>query len=128
MSATPSEPIFTGSFSSTWASPGRRRRPSTRPSPARWARCGPAGSRSGSASRAPAPEAPEIEIGEPEDVPELLVEIDVPEDASDEDVIALVGELVLHADDLHRTMGGHGLKVERLEVHQDAGVPGGARG
>jgi hypothetical protein len=66
---------------------------------------------------------------EPAGDAELVVEIDVPEDATDEDVLALVGELVLHADDVHRSLGGHGLKVERLEVHQDAGAPvGGPRG
>lgn len=53
---------------------------------------------------------------------ELIVEIDVPEGASADDVLDLVGKLVLHADALHRSFGGHGLKVERLEVHQSTGV------
>lgn len=70
------------------------------------------------------PRTPEpLEILDLEDVPELVVEIDVPDDATDEDVLALVGELVLQADDLHRSLGGQGLQVERLEVHEDAGMP-----
>lgn len=55
---------------------------------------------------------------EPAGDAELVVEIDVPEDATDEDIIALVGELARRADDLHKSMGGNGLKVERLEVYR----------
>jgi hypothetical protein len=64
-------------------------------------------------------------LDEPADAAELAVEVEVPEDASDEDVLTLVDQLVLHADNLHRSLGGHGLKIEGLEVHQSAGVPEG---
>ena len=57
---------------------------------------------------------------------ELVLEIDVPEGVSDDEIIARVREMALMADGLHRSLGGRGLKVERLEVHQEAGVPVGA--
>jgi hypothetical protein len=56
---------------------------------------------------------------------ELVIEIEVPEDASDEEILALAGKLVLEADDLHRTLGGHGLMVDRLEVYEGVLEPTG---
>jgi hypothetical protein len=47
---------------------------------------------------------------------ELLIEIEVPEYASDAELLAMVRETVWQADELHRQLGGHGLKVESLEV------------
>lgn len=66
---------------------------------------------------------------EPANDSELIFEIEIPEEATDDDVLNFVSELVLQADTLHRAYGGHGLKVETLEVHQAVGVlEGGPRG
>lgn len=46
----------------------------------------------------------------------LAIEIEVPEHTTDADIIRMVGELVLHADGIHRVNGGHGLKVDRVEI------------
>jgi hypothetical protein len=60
---------------------------------------------------------------------ELLVEIQVPADASDDELLAMVRETVWQADEIHRQLGGHGLKVERLAVLEGVPVPaGGPRG
>lgn len=53
---------------------------------------------------------------------ELVVEIDVPADASDEDVIRTVCELADEADTLHRAYGGRGLQVNDVEVFNEAHV------
>lgn len=42
---------------------------------------------------------------------ELVIEIESPEGVSEEDFIETVGKLALHCDDLHRDLGGHGLKI-----------------
>jgi len=60
---------------------------------------------------------------EPSGDAELVVEIDVPEGISDDEVLAVIERLSLDADDLHRALGGHGLKVKRLEVYQGAPAP-----
>jgi two-component system response regulator HydG len=54
---------------------------------------------------------------------EIVLEIEVPDDATDEDVLEGVRELVDAADQLHRAHGGHGLKVESIEVTEEAGIP-----
>jgi hypothetical protein len=60
---------------------------------------------------------------EPSGDAELVVEIDVPEGLSDDEVLAVIKRLSLEADDLHRALGGHGLKVKRLEVYQGTPAP-----
>jgi hypothetical protein len=57
---------------------------------------------------------------------ELVVEIEVPDGVSDDEVLSAVERISLAADDLHRSLGGHGLRVKRLEITQEAGVPVGA--
>jgi hypothetical protein len=47
---------------------------------------------------------------------EIVLEVEVPEGASDADVIAAVAGLADAADDLHRAHGGHGLRVARLQA------------
>lgn len=60
---------------------------------------------------------------------ELIFDIEVPEGATDEDVVRIATELAVQADDLHRALGGRGLKVARLEVEQWAmETAGGPRG
>jgi multidrug efflux pump subunit AcrA (membrane-fusion protein) len=54
---------------------------------------------------------------------EIVLEIDVPDTATEEEVLAGIEEVVDAADRLHRAEGGHGLKVEALEVTEEAGVP-----
>jgi uncharacterized protein YegP (UPF0339 family) len=58
---------------------------------------------------------------------ELVVEIEVPEGVSDQEVLEVVGRLSYEADDLHRALGGHGLKIKSVEIHQGTTSPvGGA--
>ena len=57
---------------------------------------------------------------------ELVVEIEVPTDVTDEELIRAVGELADRADGWHRALGGDGLKIERLEIGTEARVPEGA--
>ncbi|NQT14971.1 MAG: hypothetical protein HQ582_19605 [Planctomycetes bacterium] len=59
---------------------------------------------------------------------ELVVEIVVPAGVSDEEVLSAVGELAGGADDLHRALGGKGLKIERVEIGFEAAVPEGVPG
>ncbi len=49
----------------------------------------------------------------------LHFEIGVPDVASDDEVESVVLGLIEHADALHRAMGGHGLKIESLEMFGD---------
>jgi len=54
---------------------------------------------------------------------ELVMEIDVPEGVTDDEVLAVIGRLTLGADRLHRDLGGHGLKVKSLEVFEGVAAP-----
>lgn len=66
----------------------------------------------------------EVDSDEEQEVgADLVFEIEVPEDATDEDIKKLVGELALHADGIHRACGGNGLKIDRLEIDSPALVP-----
>lgn len=56
---------------------------------------------------------------------ELVLKIEVPEDATDEEILSLARDLALRADDLHRALGGRGLKVDTLEIFGRAPVPEG---
>jgi hypothetical protein len=53
----------------------------------------------------------------------IAFEIQVPENASDSDVIQFAKCLAEEADSLHRALGGHGLKIESLEAFGEASVP-----
>lgn len=53
---------------------------------------------------------------------EMLIELVVPEDISDEDLDALVLRHVLAADELHAAAGGSGLRVDAVEVYREAPV------
>jgi hypothetical protein len=53
---------------------------------------------------------------EPATGEEIVLEVEVPEGASDADVIAAVVGLADAADGLHRAHGGHGLRVARLQA------------
>jgi GTP-binding protein len=55
----------------------------------------------------------------------IVLEIDVPEDLDDEDIVAHVTGLVEGANQLHRALGGHGLKITKLDVQAEipVGVP-----
>jgi|GEM_PF-4882758 len=52
---------------------------------------------------------------------ELQLEIEVPADASDEQIAQMVTDTVMAMDDLHRAYGGHGLEVRELEIQN--GIP-----
>lgn len=56
---------------------------------------------------------------------ELVLELDVPDDMTDDEVVQVVRELSLAMDSLHRAYGGSGLKIKRLEIDQNASVPTG---
>jgi hypothetical protein len=57
---------------------------------------------------------------------ELVVELDVPDGVSNEEVIKQVGKLANLTDDLHRAYGGHGLKIKEVTIESEACVPEGA--
>jgi hypothetical protein len=59
----------------------------------------------------------------PADDEQLVVDIEIPEGATDEEVKAASEELALKLDALHRAYGGGGLKVDSLEALEPAGVP-----
>jgi hypothetical protein len=53
---------------------------------------------------------------EPATGEEIVLEVEVPEGASDADAVAAVVGLADAADDLHRAHGGHGLRVVRPQA------------
>src|SRR3569623_724748 len=57
---------------------------------------------------------------------ELVVELDIPEEWSDEDVIAAVRKLSLKANAYHYALCGEGLRIKRLEIFEVARVPEGS--
>lgn len=46
----------------------------------------------------------------------LAIEIDVPDDATDEDIVVAVAEVALLADGFHKAMGGGGLEIDAVEI------------
>ncbi len=60
-----------------------------------------------------------------ESVSNLELEIEVPDDICDEELIDYLTRIAVAADALHRAQGGHGIDVEHVEVHGtvEAGVP-----
>jgi hypothetical protein len=57
-----------------------------------------------------------------DDTHELVIEIDVPDDYSDRAILEAAREVALLADESHRAQGGHGLKIDRLEIPVRAAV------
>jgi hypothetical protein len=53
---------------------------------------------------------------------ELVFEIIAPDNASDAEIKANALKLVELADEYHRSMGGHGLKIETLEMYGDVPI------
>jgi len=49
--------------------------------------------------------------------------IDVPDDATDEEVLAAVRELAVAADDMYRAYGGSGLQVADVEITDEVTAP-----
>ena len=64
-------------------------------------------------------------IGPKSNSAELIIELELPADTSDQDVIAEAEQLSVLADDLHRELGGHGLKIEQIEILEDTLIPEG---
>jgi len=60
---------------------------------------------------------------EPAGDAELVIEIEVPEGFTDEQVKQHVVELAKRADDYHRAQGGHGLKIEDVKIKREIPVP-----
>lgn len=56
---------------------------------------------------------------------ELVIELEAPEGATKEEILAQVRELADRADDLHRAQGGGGLKVKDVEIYGRSPVPAG---
>ena len=57
----------------------------------------------------------------------LELSIEVPEDASPDEIRNIVIEAVLHADSMHRSRGGSGLKIDLLEFFAESLVPVGGK-
>jgi hypothetical protein len=56
-------------------------------------------------------------------VDEIVLELDVPEAATDEDIIRLARGVAEHADAVYRAGGGNGLKIEEVEVYSESACP-----
>ena len=56
---------------------------------------------------------------------QLVVEFEIPEGVSDEQFLHEVERVSLLADDVHRALGGGGLKVQQLEVYEESLIPEG---
>ena len=56
---------------------------------------------------------------------QLMVELEVPRDINQEKLNSLVADAVDRLDTLHRSYGGAGLKIDRVELDQAVGVPTG---
>ncbi len=46
----------------------------------------------------------------------LIIEFEVPADATDEEIVTRMTELALHANAAHRAHGGHGVEIDKVEV------------
>ena len=53
---------------------------------------------------------------------QLVFELEVPDNASDEEVINMVAELADRADSVHRAHGGQGLCVKEVDIFGDVPV------
>jgi hypothetical protein len=56
---------------------------------------------------------------------EIVIELDVPEDLTQDDILRGIASLVDAADDLHRAHGGNGLQVADITIEREAGCPAG---
>jgi hypothetical protein len=54
---------------------------------------------------------------------QLVIEVEVPDDASDDQITNVVAQLADRLDDVHRAYGGGGLKVADLEATGELVVP-----
>ena len=54
---------------------------------------------------------------------EFVLEIDVPSDVDDNVILNDATQIAIAIDELHRALGGHGLKVKHLEIYEDTRVP-----
>lgn len=59
------------------------------------------------------------------EAPSFAIEIDIPNDMSDHDVVEMVSELAVRIDDYCVALGGKGIRTNRLEVFEEFGVPDG---
>jgi hypothetical protein len=50
----------------------------------------------------------------------LVVELDSPANATDEDLLWAVGRLTERLDDLYRARDGHGVQLVTVEIYQEA--------
>jgi hypothetical protein len=50
----------------------------------------------------------------------LVIELDAPTDATDEDLLWAVGRLTERLDDLYRARDGHGVQLVTVEIYQEA--------
>jgi hypothetical protein len=50
----------------------------------------------------------------------LVIELDAPDDATDEDLLWAVGRLTERLDDLYRARDGHGVQLVTVEIYQEA--------
>lgn len=57
---------------------------------------------------------------------ELVLTLDVPDDIDPDELKRQVAALAVEADSYHRGLGGHGLKISGIEVHEPSCVPEGS--
>lgn len=55
----------------------------------------------------------------------IEIEIDVPDDATDEEVVAMAAKAAAAASRVNYALGGNGLRLRSIDVEQNAAVPGG---
>lgn len=53
---------------------------------------------------------------------QFVLDVDIPEDVTDDQVVIAAKELALLVDEVHRTKGGHGLRIADLQIYEDASV------
>ena len=54
---------------------------------------------------------------------DLVIELEVPDNATGEEIASRLKELAREMDGMHRTLGGGGLKIKGVEVRVDANAP-----
>ena len=62
-------------------------------------------------------------LDEASDDAELSLEIEVPDNAADREILDTIADLVDKVDDLQRAYGGHGLQVTNLEAKGEVLTP-----
>ncbi len=57
----------------------------------------------------------------------LVFEISVPDDATNDEIRSVIVKLAEEVDSLHRAMGGHGLKLDKLDIFRNMAIGSGVK-